>query len=917
MANPNAANTSQGSNANVQGAKVLDVSKITQDTSNPCVLETGDIASTLGAPIGIDRPEGDSLQEVALEPGTNYLFNFGEGEVSSIVESCGDLVMTFSDGGQLTLTGFTLAADAESVLAFAGDAIPAESEIEEAGDGEIVDITEIIETVPADEALEEPQVQVRESVAEVAPQPEPQVQNFANIEPAAGQETAQELAAIEPAAGDDAGAPEGGNTLSDARFTSNPVGSLDDQGPIDPTLLNYGITQPNTDLLFIEENDPVNGNPIILSPALFSVDESNLGPNTVTDTLDIDFGSDGRGEICANNDFDFSGSALNGVLTSTGNAIDVAESATGYVGTINGGADTVFEFILNQEDGSYTFNQYLPLDHADGNDPDDVIALEFGVKATDSDGDIAEATVVVNVLDDAPVANDDTNSVAESGTATGNILTNDDGGQDGSPVITEFDGQPIPAGGLQVIGTYGTLTIQQDGSYSYVANGNNPDGVDSWPYTIRDADGDTSSATLSITVTPIDDKPSIDVASDIVDETDLSGGDIIRTGQLNVDYGTDGPGTITPNDFSFSGSALNGGLTSNGNPVTVNIEGTTYVGKDSLGNTIFTMDVQPDGSYEFTLIGTLDHADPNDPNDIINLEFQVNAQDSDDDVTPTTITIGVKDDVPTIGDSRGDVDETNFDVNGTLTYTDTIDTNFGVEIGSVSPNGGAVALINGNPVAITSNGDAVTFTQTDNGYIGTTNNGTVTVFELVMNPETGKYDYTQFETLDHPDGTDANDVIELSFDFAVTSTDGDGDTGTVVIAVADDGVTAVDDVNGAEEGQNITGSVTANDDFSQDEPNEVTQVEFNGNTFAISAGNPAVIATSLGTLTLNVDGSYSFQATDLGDPDGVAEFTYTLVDGDGDSDTAKLSIRVTPDGEPVAVTEVSCGYKPYISGSAC
>src|SRR5690606_5472662 len=128
-------------------------------------------------------------------------------------------------------------------------------------------------------------------------------------------------------------------------------------------------------------------------------------------------------------------------------------------------------------------------------------------------------------------------------------------------------------------------------------------------------------------------------------------------------------------------------------------------------------------------------------------------------------------------------------------------------------------------------------------------------------------------------------------------------TGEITISVADDAPVANDDVNGSEEGQTITGSVVANDNFSEDTPNAVTDVRFGGNTYTIPAGGSVNISTSLGILTFNSDGTYSFTATNLGDPDGTAVFIYTLTDFDGDKDTAILSIRVTPDGEPVAVTE--------------
>ncbi len=943
MTNESAASDSQAVPSSLEGAKILDVSKITQDTSNPCVLEVDDIADTLNAPVSIDRPTPGQSSEVSLKPGTNYLFDFAESDVSSLVESCGNLVMSFQDGATLTLANFseTISADIPSMLAFTGELIGAEGEVDEAGDGEIVNISNTIETPSEQADFEEPQTEIRatqpkqESVQQVieesvqhtsvsitgqmqsqrlvisdeATAEELMALSLANIEPAAGEASstpnlAQSLANIEPAAGEAAGSE--GNTGFGFGSSFDPRGviPLNDVGPINPTALQYGITLPDIDLLIQDEEQSAgntNDTPVIVNPASPLLDESNLGPNTLTGLLDIDFGNDQPGDIFANNNFSVSGSVLNGALTSGGNDIDVTESATGYVGTINNGSEIVFEFILDQDTGGYEFNQYLPFDHADGNNPDDEITLSFGVEATDIDGDAATTEVIVKIADDAPVANDDNNSASESETVTGNILGNDDGGVDTPVNIVEFDGQSIPVNGLTVNGNYGVLTIQQDGSYSYTANSNNPEGVDSFSYTIIDFDGDRSTAQLTIDVTAIDDNPIVDPITESIDESDLSGGDIIVNGNLNPDYGTDGPGAVTPVDFASSGSRLNNALTSNGVPVDVQLVGTTYTGTAN-GEIIFTMDVQPDGSYTFTLIGALDHADGNNPDDIINLEFTVNATDQDNDVSQTVITIEVADDVPSISSSGGSVDETDFN-NGALEVNGALTINSGADDSTISPNGMVDIQANGQFIALTSNGDAVTITPTTNGYEGTTNGGTVTIFTLDIDPLTGQYAYSQSEPLDHPDGNDANDTIDLFFDFDITNTDGDSETGTITISVSDDGVNAVDDTNSADEGNTITGTVTGNDGLSEDSPNIVTNVAINGTNYPVSAGNPAVVTTSLGTLTLNSDGSYTYEATDLGDPDGVNSFTYTLVDNDGDTDTATLAIRVSPDGEPVPVNE--------------
>src|SRR5258707_11698199 len=51
------------------------------------------------------------------------------------------------------------------------------------------------------------------------------------------------------------------------------------------------------------------------------------------------------------------------------------------------------------------------------------------------------------------------------------------------------------------------------------------------------------------------------------------------------------------------------------------------------------------------------------------------------------------------------------------------------------------------------------------------------------------------------------------------------------------------------------------------------------------------ITTTLGTLTMASDGSYSYQAK-ANDPTGVDTFTYTIKDGDGSTSTTTLSIDV-------------------------
>ncbi|MCG9491798.1 VCBS domain-containing protein, partial [Acinetobacter pittii] len=72
----------------------------------------------------------------------------------------------------------------------------------------------------------------------------------------------------------------------------------------------------------------------------------------------------------------------------------------------------------------------------------------------------------------------------------------------------------------------------------------------------------------------------------------------------------------------------------------------------------------------------------------------------------------------------------------------------------------------------------------------------------------------------------------------------------------------------------------------------------NGNTAVITAGTPATVVGAYGTLTINADGTYSYQATaDMANVGKVDSFTYTVTDPvTGRTDTATLHVQVgSPD----------------------
>lgn len=113
--------------------------------------------------------------------------------------------------------------------------------------------------------------------------------------------------------------------------------------------------------------------------------------------------------------------------------------------------------------------------------------------------------------------------------ATGNIFDNDTlGDGDWDQHSWAFDGGvPDPVtGNVTVTGTYGTLVVAPDGSYTYrPAPGLKVGGEESFNYTLTDADGDADSATLTVTVQVTVNEWGGAVGVAMLSEADLLGGD--------------------------------------------------------------------------------------------------------------------------------------------------------------------------------------------------------------------------------------------------------------------------------------------------------------------------------------------------------------------------------------------------------
>ena len=131
----------------------------------------------------------------------------------------------------------------------------------------------------------------------------------------------------------------------------------------------------------------------------------------------------------------------------------------------------------------------------------------------------------IQITDTVPVAVADTRTVNEDDTGiTGNVISGvnanaDTVAADGGTVTGVQAGVASTAitGGANtaITGTYGDLTINSDGSYSYVTNAAaqalnaGESETDTFSYTLSDSDGDSSTVTVTFTVEGSDDTPQV------------------------------------------------------------------------------------------------------------------------------------------------------------------------------------------------------------------------------------------------------------------------------------------------------------------------------------------------------------------------------------------------------------------------
>ncbi|WP_454870516.1 retention module-containing protein [Pseudomonas lini] len=662
-----------------------------------------------------------------------------------------------------------------------------------------------------------------------------------------------------------------------------------------------GDTSTATLVLNIHNNDdPVTLDGLNVNDGELTVYEKNLSDGTSPNTLALTQSGT------------FTVTALDGLQTLTvgGIAAVTGGVAAGFpqsIVTALGNTLTITGF--NSTTGVVSYNYTLTDNETHPNaDGTNSITENLNVVATDIDGSTALGQINVNVVDDLPTANPDLATIAEGATASGNVLDNDVGGADGPAlsgavvgVRAGSDTSTSAIGGLntQINGTYGYLTLDANGNAVYHSNPNSvsaPGATDVFTYTVRDADGDESTTTITINVADC----TLVAASDSDVTVHEKALDLTQDGQDLA------AGTVTGSESGNPGETGSGTLVGS---VTGTSGAITYTLVGSAIGTYGQILLNPDGSYTYTLTSaptTTPHA--NDGPNTLSESFTYQATDPLGNSVTSTIVINIVDDVPTAHADAVSVVEGGT-VSGNVLGNDVL--------GADGPaSGGAV-------VGVRAGSDTSTSAI---GGLNTQINGTYGYLTLDAN---GNAVYHS-----NPNSVSAPGATDV-FTYTVRDADGDESTTTITIDVSNCSLVVVPDndvtvhekaLDLTKDGQDLAaGTVTGSEPDNTGETASGTLVgSVTGATGAITYTLVGSTTGTYGQILLNPDGSYTYTLTSApattpnanDGPNTLSEsFTYQATDTLGNSVTSTIVINIVDDVPTAHCDSVSVVEGGTVSGN--
>ncbi len=382
----------------------------------------------------------------------------------------------------------------------------------------------------------------------------------------------------------------------------------------------------------------------------------------------------------------------------------------------------------------------------------------------------------------------------------------------------------------------GQVAFNSDGTFTYTPN-NNYTGTDTFSYAVRSFDGDTGTATVTLTVNAVSNAPdAVDDAFTTNEDTALTGISVLAN-----DSDPDTGDTLTVS--AVNGAASNVGseiILTSGTRLTLNADG--------------TVDYDPNDAFETLAVNETDTD---------SFTYTVSDGNGGSDTATVTVTINGVNDGPVAVDDTGTTNEdtpVSIDVLGNDSDVDESDT-----LDVTRLNDTAVTV--GSEIILTSGA------------------------RLTLKAD-GTVDYdpnSAFEALA------VNETDTDSFTYTVSDGNGGSDTATVTVTIngVNDGPVAVDDTGTTNEDTTVSIDVLGNDsDVDESDTLAVTRL----NDTTVTAGSE-IILTSGARLTLKANGTVDYDPNDAFEALAVNEtgtdsFTYTVSDGKGGSDTATVTVTI-------------------------
>ena len=421
---------------------------------------------------------------------------------------------------------------------------------------------------------------------------------------------------------------------------------------------------------------------------------------------------------------------------------------------------------------------------------------------------VAEVVITVTPLNDAPIADNETASIAEDTPVTIDITDGD----------IDFDGTIVPStiklidpNNPSIVGNSSTpLVIIGEGTYTVDASGNmtftpetNFTGVSSVNYTVEDNDGALSNvARVDITVTPSNDGPEA-----IDDVESVNPGEVLTS-------------SVVPNDVPDpEGDALSYSVVSGATP-----DETTEG----------TLSFNPDGSYTFTPVAGF--------SGLVEFEYEVCDDGTPSQCSTATVSINVGTNEPPVADNESI--STGEDMAVTLDVTDG-DTD---SDGTIVPS--TIVLID----------------PANNGHTGSSSSPLVIIGEGTYTVDaTGNVTFTPVANFNGTSSVNYTIKDNLGAKSNVA-------TVTVTVDPINDGPEAIDDQETMSPGTTLTSSVVPNDIpdpegdnltytvVSGTAPNPTTEGSLTFNPDGSYSFTP--VGGFLGTVT------FQYQVCDDGSPSG-------------------------------------------------